>query len=446
MSEDTGFARFENMNQCTLEMGKLGHSSEDAAKICGAIRDRAEKGILYKATCDHLEVLSKADDADIYLGGNFSWEIKDDEGDIITVDAQVKGLTRFMNQLPEWQSITINHKEFKLAMPVLKVPGNNTVFTHVHEKGGYLISKLRNDNLKTTQYYREEAKKGNLDGYSLTGIPLERDPNNPKIITDIELHSVTITQKGVMKPINPMSRNVKLISKADCECDTEQCGAACCTFITMPLSVDTPDVKAYLDLHGLTYKADGCGGLYVKMPVQCKAFDPLSKLCTAHDRRPDVCKAYPRAESPFIEKAKCSLLQKKQGIVTINKGEAKTPSLNSEKTVKVQNMEKATEEEIKTKILALKARQQLLQDILWGSTDAKVKEASPLGWQQPEKEIVKEVIPEALRQQLQNELNLLWTEISAYEEALRQKIIAANKGLATSKALDIEAILAKHGF
>lgn len=336
------FARFENFEACTLEMGKLGHSSEDAAKICGAIKDRAEKGVLYKAAEDGLQILSKAEENDIVVGGWASWDNVDDEGDQITVEAQAKALQRFFSQAPEYQSITVNHKEFKVAQPLLKYKAadGTEYFSHVNEKGTYLISKIRNDSLKTTQYYREEAKKGNLNGYSITGLPLEKAAENPKKVLDIEYHSITLTEKARMKPINPMSRDVKVLAKAECggDCDTSKCGGACCTFITQHLDRCDADVKAYLTLHDLESKSDGHGGLFVKFPVKCTAFDPITKACSMHDKRPDICRVYPVQESPFIAKANCSLLQKKQGITTLNKSEAKTPTQNTEKTLDIKSI------------------------------------------------------------------------------------------------------------
>jgi hypothetical protein len=209
------FARWNNFEECVLEMKKLNHDEESANAICGDIKNRAEKGILYKADPIGLEILSKADDENLVVGGFASWEIEDDEGDTITVDAQVKGLQRFFNQAPEWQSITVNHKEFKLAQPQLKYTNSKgeTFYSHVNEKGTYLISKIRNDNLKTTQFYREAVRKGNITGYSITGLPLQKGAT-PKTITDIEYHAITLTEKGVMKAVNPKTREVKLISKS----------------------------------------------------------------------------------------------------------------------------------------------------------------------------------------------------------------------------------------
>jgi hypothetical protein len=216
------FARFENFESCTLEMMRLGHASEDADKICGAIKDRAEKGALLKGQPTALEVLTKATDDRIVLGGYAQWEIEDDDGDILTVNAQVKALNRFFNQAPEYQLVTLDHAkgllvEVKAAQPQLKFTDSEgvTYYSHVNEAGTYFISEIRNDNLKSTQFIRGKAKAGELNGYSVNVIPLERDPTNPKKILDAEYTAITLTTKGVMRPRNPRTRNVAVISKAE---------------------------------------------------------------------------------------------------------------------------------------------------------------------------------------------------------------------------------------
>jgi hypothetical protein len=216
------FARFENFEACSLEQKRLGHDEESANKICGEIKERAEKGILYKADDITLQLLSKAGEADIIVAGMASWENVDPERDINTVAAQVKGLERFLSQPPEFQSITANHKEFKLAQPLLKYTDSlgKEYFTHVNEKGTFLISKLRNDNMRTTQHFRKAAKEGNLTGYSISGIPLAyemvkaEDGAPARRIDDIEYWSVTLCEKGVMNPVNPKTTDVKTISKS----------------------------------------------------------------------------------------------------------------------------------------------------------------------------------------------------------------------------------------
>lgn len=224
MSEELGFSRFKNMSACTLEMRKLGHSPEDCEQICNQIKDRAEKGALLKAYPEGLQLLSKADEEDIVLGDYASWEVKDDDGDTFTTQAQVKALDRFLNQPAEYQLITNDHGrgalgEIKVAQPLLKYTTRDgeTKYTHVNEKGTYLISKIRNDDLKSTQYIRGLAKAGKLNGYSVNAIPLETDPTDKHVVYDMEYTAITITTKGAFRPRNPMTRDVQILSKSDVE-------------------------------------------------------------------------------------------------------------------------------------------------------------------------------------------------------------------------------------
>ena len=336
------FSRFENFAACTKEMTQLGHDVDSANKICGAIQERAEKGLLYKAASDGLQLLSKADEADIVVGGWASWDNVDDEGDQITVEAQAKALQRFFAMAPEYRSITVNHKEFKVAQPLLKYTASDGTeyFSHVNEKGTFLISQIRNDNLKTTKYYREEAKKGNLNGYSITGLPLEKASDNPKRILDIEYHSITLTEKARMKPINPMSRDVKVLAKAEGDCDTYACGAACCTFMTQHIDRADADVQEYMRLHGVETKPDGRGGLWLKLPVPCLELDKETLQCKVWNTRPDICRVYPVAESPFIPREQCSLLRKRQSAQMFKASENSTvsPTLNTTKKLSVEDI------------------------------------------------------------------------------------------------------------
>ncbi len=223
MSEESilgkkGFARFHSFDACKMEMKAIKHLEEDAHKICSGILERATRGVLLKANDCGLQVLSKAGDSEIVVGGYASWDIEDDQGDVFTVEAQSKALQRFMSQPLEFQEVTVNHgmswaREFKLATPLLKYVDSKgqEYFTHVNEAGTYFISKLRDDGLKATKYFREKAKNGELNGYSVTALPLERDG---KRVTDMEYHAITLTEKA-FKPVNPMTRDVKVISKSE---------------------------------------------------------------------------------------------------------------------------------------------------------------------------------------------------------------------------------------
>jgi len=217
------FARWETFEACSLEMQKLGHDEESANAICASIEERAKKGMLYKADNTALHILSKADDDDLVVAGNASWDIVDPQRDQLTVGAQAKALERFFGLPREYQTITVNHKEFKLAQPTLSFTDNKGErhYSHVHEKGTYLIAEIRNDSLATTKYYRDKIRKGEMTGYSVTALPLEfeliKGDNGQQIrrVDDMEYHAVTLCEKGVTKPVNQRSNDVHVISKTD---------------------------------------------------------------------------------------------------------------------------------------------------------------------------------------------------------------------------------------
>jgi len=215
------FARWKTFEACSLEMQKLGHNEESANAICASIEDRAKKGMLYKADDTALHILSKADDEELVVAGNASWDIVDPQRDQLTVQAQVKALEREFALPKEYQTVTVNHKEFKLGQPILSYTDRKgeTHYSHVHEKGTYLIAQIRNDNLTTTKYYRDKIRKGNMTGYSVTALPLDfeivkgEDGQSIRRVDDMEYHAVTLCEKGVTKPVNQRSNDVHVISK-----------------------------------------------------------------------------------------------------------------------------------------------------------------------------------------------------------------------------------------
>jgi len=200
------FARWETFRECELEMIDTGHDEESAKKICGAIQARAEKGELYKSLLGPLEVLSKAEEDDMVVGGYATWEIKDSQNDVITTEAQVKYLQRLF-QLPlEYRNITVKHSDFKIGTPILKYVDKNgrQYFSHVNEKGTYLISKIRNDKYLSTKLFREDIRKGVLSMYSISGLPLPnsiREVKEGKTVvkyhTDIEPWAVTLCEEAI---------------------------------------------------------------------------------------------------------------------------------------------------------------------------------------------------------------------------------------------------------
>jgi hypothetical protein len=122
-------------------------------------------------------------------------------------------------------------------------------------------------------------------------------------ISKAQLEMETILAKH---GFNKLSGAPKPILKSADTCDTSRCGGACCTFITDFSNRKDPDFIKYMQLHGVKVQ-EAAEGVFLKMPVPCKAFDPETKRCGDYENRPDLCRQYPRRPSPWISKEQCPL-------------------------------------------------------------------------------------------------------------------------------------------
>jgi hypothetical protein len=198
------FARWPDFAACKREMMDEGHDEDSAKRICGAIQARSEKGELYKAVNEGLDIISKGDE--LVVGGYSSWELQDPQGDVITTKGQVGWLTRFLNLPPEYRGTTVKHGDFRIGTVLHKFtkPNGETVYTHVNEIGTYLITKIRNDNFLTTKLWREAILRGELGMYSISGLPLpdavvykEEHGERVRYIYDLEPWAPTLCEHGV---------------------------------------------------------------------------------------------------------------------------------------------------------------------------------------------------------------------------------------------------------
>ena len=106
------------------------------------------------------------------------------------------------------------------------------------------------------------------------------------------------------------------MSETSDRCRTGICKGVCCTFLTF--NYDKPldeDFISFLALHGIEVKQEwkrkGYKRIirsYLKVPVQCSAFDTETCSCKIYDTRPRHCRENPTKESPFIDKNMCSVL------------------------------------------------------------------------------------------------------------------------------------------
>jgi len=220
------FARWENFRECELEMIDTGHDEESAKKICGAIQARAEKGQLYKSVDQqNYDIICKSD-SELVIGGFASWELVDPENDLVTTRAQTRYLQKLFKLPREYRNIMVGHSNYKIGEPLLKyVKDGHEYFSHVNEKGLYLVATIRNDSFKTTQKWREKILKGEMSMYSIAGLPLESeivDEGGTKIrkIYDTEPWEITICEKGV----NPKTK-FKILAKQEPKSDEERAKA-----------------------------------------------------------------------------------------------------------------------------------------------------------------------------------------------------------------------------
>lgn len=206
------FARWQNIEECKQEQINIGHTEKAALNICEIIQERAEKGTLFKAA-PTLQILKSAD-GELVVGGPASWELVDYENDLVTTEAMVNFLTKFFNLPEEYRNISIDHSNFQIAKAVLQYPEDNPKwFSHVHEKGMWLIAKVRNDNLAHTQYYRKLIQDGTYKMFSISGKPIRCDgpcEKNMRIgkkirkIFDIDPVEVGIVKEGMNRKAGPL--------------------------------------------------------------------------------------------------------------------------------------------------------------------------------------------------------------------------------------------------
>lgn len=349
------FARWETFDACVIEQKDAGHDEESAKKICGAIQERAEKGELYKsADQQNYDVICKSD-SELIIGGFASWELVDPENDLITAEAQAKYLQKLFKLPPEYRNIMVGHSNYKIGEPLLKYEKDGQeYFSHVNEKGLYLLAKIRNDNFKTTQKWREKILKGEMSMYSIAGLPLESEyiagevdhvdkdgtESGPVVrkVTDIEPWEITVCEKGV----NPKAKFKVLAKEIRVRCDIAKCNSECCRHIALKLANSGPDFEKYARNHGIKVMPAENGASWVRLPVVCGELDQKTGLCKSYENRPELCKNYPFMESsPFIEKSVCPISAVLANVLAKSEPEKPKKDLSAEEILHKYGFSKA---------------------------------------------------------------------------------------------------------
>jgi hypothetical protein len=196
----------------------------------------------------------------------------------------------------------------------------------------------------------------------------------------MEYHAITVTEKGVFKPVNPMTRDVKVISKS------------------------FGDSLKAVEKRGSQWCVVHCSGADAGQVIKC--FDSEAEALAMH------------------------------GAIQANKKGEKV----------MVDLMKATVEELKTQLGVKYRERSSLERLLY--PQGYFSEPSSLGAEEA-----------TARDELCVRSSLLNAEIWGLEDALHQKLVAANKAREQSSAkasescpesavslLETEAILAKYGF
>ena len=197
-----------------------GQDEESAGAICHTIEERAEKGMLYKSADDEIEIL-KSDGNDLIVGGPASWDIVDPAKDWVTPQGMHKFLAKFFKMAPEHRNISIDHESIIIGRALLKYPEENPrYFSHVHEKGMFLLAKIRDDGFGWVQDYRnailsKDYKMFSIRGRAIGATKTLKDGVEVRKIDDIDPIEVGIVKRGMCPMPNIEVLKEKPVKKID---------------------------------------------------------------------------------------------------------------------------------------------------------------------------------------------------------------------------------------
>ncbi len=119
-------------------------------------------------------------------------------------------LTKYFKLPEQFRNVSIDHTSYIAGKGLLQYPEENPrFFSHVHEKGMYFIAKIRDDNLKRTQHYRQLIKDGIYKMFSINGeaVPDETVVEGNRAIRkiyDIDPFEVAIVKEGMNVKAGPI--------------------------------------------------------------------------------------------------------------------------------------------------------------------------------------------------------------------------------------------------
>jgi len=101
------------------------------------------------------------------------------------------------------------------------------------------------------------------------------------------------------------SKPYKLVGK----CNSEACGAWCCTHVLAQVDLVNPDDEKYFKAHGCEIQHTTVGNkAHVLVPVVCRHL--MAGKCTIYEDRFDSCRNYARRPSDIFFSPRCTLVWK----------------------------------------------------------------------------------------------------------------------------------------
>jgi hypothetical protein len=169
--------------------------------------------MLYKIDDSFSVVKSK--EGDMIVVGPASWEVADMEyptPDYPTIESQQKFLKKLFEMPEEYRNVSIDHQSLIIGKPLLKAIGDDgqSYFSHVHEKGMVLVTKIRGDtNLGWVQKYRDEIQRGVYKMYSIRASNTVREPaiiegKRVNKVLDMDPIEVAIVKEGMCPKAGPL--------------------------------------------------------------------------------------------------------------------------------------------------------------------------------------------------------------------------------------------------
>jgi len=170
----------------------------------------------FKVISKSLDKIKDAQNDDIIVAGYASTEIKDAQNESISKEAMKEAFDRWIKN-KGYANCMIKHKNLQIADGIDSVTIDGAIYkTHFDDKGFFLVSKMRTDDIKGIQDARNDVLNGVLKSYSIGGEAIDEGqvctPGEGCMnkITKLDLWEVSYCEKGV----NPESDFKVLVAPA----------------------------------------------------------------------------------------------------------------------------------------------------------------------------------------------------------------------------------------